>query len=217
MHLGVTRWSLFVVFSLHNPIIRRWRRKWSKSLINLLSCLEVLIRKLNTSTIWIFSASYFWTSLSDLLSIFVADAIIYDCFILLINSAVCLWWMTLTRLAHTVLSRLCASVISSDEIASSRRGISARLSAWYGHQVLLSLSLVVRLLNFLLHKAIRKADSGFSVGIWPWPGMPEKAPGSPTCFTFIEPATCRMPLLIIALFAMIASLSLSFIKFLLGC
>ena len=161
MHLGVTRWSLFVVFSLHNPIIRRWRRKWSKSLINLLSCLEVLIRKLNTSTIWIFSASYFWTSLSDLLSIFVADAIIYDCFILLINSAVCLWWMTLTWLAHTVFSCLCASVISSDEIASSRRGISARLSAWYGHQILLTLGLVMRLLHFLLHKPIGKAEQRF--------------------------------------------------------
>ena len=43
MHLGVTR-CLFVVFCLDYPIIRRWRREWSKSLINLLSCLEVLIR-----------------------------------------------------------------------------------------------------------------------------------------------------------------------------
>ena len=161
MHLGVTRWSLFVVFCLDYPIIRWWRREWSKSLINLLSCLEVLICKLNTPTVWIFSATNFWASLSDLLSIFVSDAIIYNCFVLLVDTRVGLWWMTLARLAHTVLSSLCAAVISSDEIASSRRSISARLSTRYGHQVLLSLSLVVRLLNFLLHKAIRKAEQRF--------------------------------------------------------
>ena len=157
MHLGVTGWGFFVVFSLDYPIIRRWRREWSKSLINLLSCLEVLIRKLDTSTVWIFSATNFWTSLSDLLSIFVADTIIYNCFVLLVG----LRLMTLAWLAHTVLSRLCASVISSDEITCSRWSISARLSAWYGHQALLALGLVVRLLHFLLHKAIGKAEQRF--------------------------------------------------------
>ena len=161
MHLGVTRWSLFVVFCLDYPIIRRWSREWSKGLIDLLSCLKVLIRKLDASTIWIFSATNFWTSLSDLLSIFVAYSIIYNCFVLLVDTTVGLWWVTLAWLAHTVLSGLCASVISSDEIASSRRSISACLSAWYGHQVLLTLGLVVRLLNFLLHKAIRKAEQRF--------------------------------------------------------
>ena len=161
MHLGVTGWGLFVVFSLDYPIIRRWRREWSKSLINLLSCLEVLIRKLDTSTVWIFSATNFWTSLSDLLSIFVADTIIYNCFVLLVDSTVGLRLMALAWLAHTVLSRLCATVISSDEITGSRWSISARLSAWYGHQALLALGLVVRLLHFLLHKAIGKAEQRF--------------------------------------------------------
>ena len=154
VNLGVTRYSLFIVFYLPYPIVWRWSGKWAKTLVIRFITLEVLVCELNSSAIWIFSTSNLWIPLCNLLSVLVAYAIVHNGFLLLADSTVGLRRVTLTRFTHTIFSSLRITIITSYQITCPRGSISARLGARNGHHILLTLGLVMRLLHLLLHKAI---------------------------------------------------------------
>ena len=160
VNLGVTRCSLIIVFCLDDPIVWRWSGKRPKTLV--IRCtLEVLICELNSSTIWIFSAPNLWVSLCNLLTILVAHTIVHNGFVLLVDSAIGLWRVALTRFTYTIIPYLRITVISSNQITCTRGCISACLGTRNGHHILLTLGLVMRLLHFLLHESIRQPEQRF--------------------------------------------------------
>ena len=158
--LRVSRSSLFIAFRLHDPIIWRWSGKRPKTLV-IRFTLEVLICELNSSTIWIFPAPDLWVPLCNLLPILVAHTIVHDSFVLLVDSAIGLRRVALARFTHTIVPYLRITVVSSNQITSTRGCISARLGARNGHHILLTLGLVMRLLHLLLHESTRQPEQRF--------------------------------------------------------